>query len=114
MIPKAKIIHTPKDFRDHNQIMRLKLKEAYGRCPFCGESKLARTLGDHGVYHQLHYERYGKPKPLWRNLFANKTQWYFYAFKCNSCGAEWETEEFPEIKIKGVKSLPMELWENGE
>lgn len=30
------------------------------------------------------------------------------------CGAEWETEEFPEIKIKGVKSLSVELWEHGE
>lgn len=103
-----------KIIRDPNQMLRKQVKEKYCKCPFCDESKLVRTLGGNGVYHQMHYGRYGKPRPLWKNLFVKKTQWYFYTFKCNSCGAEWKTEEFPEIKIKGVKSLPVELWEYGE
>lgn len=100
-----KIIKYPKEF-DPNMMIEEEIKKKYGVCPFCGENrKHTYEKGKYiGIGYYSYHTRFGKQKPVWKNILKPDYFWYKIRFTCNSCGAKWESEEFPKIEIneKGI------------
>ena len=78
-----------------NKIIQQKMKEKYGTCPFCGETKTfwegckgtGRQTGIMPMITRL-YKNYG-------GLFSKKIYSQKDTYICHTCGAKWETPYYP-------------------
>lgn len=82
-------------------------------CPCCGENRFY-TLEDRlnaiekheklsdGVrqIYGIRHRRLGFQKPWYKHIFQGEKWWNTLSFKCETCGAEWESEEFPDIECR--------------
>lgn len=93
---------------DLNKIMMDTIIKRNSVCPCCGENRLC-TIKDEldainkheklsGVRQIAEYKRLGFQKPWYKHIFQGEKWWNTLSFKCETCGAEWESEEFPDIE----------------
>ena len=91
-----------------NKLLKEKIKNMYMTCPCCGENRECDIFDDiknnrkHiGVEcYSFYPARYGIQKPWHKHLFDKRTWWTTMIFECHTCGAKWESEEFPEIECE--------------
>lgn len=86
-----------------NKLLKDKIKNMYMTCPCCGENKKYDFFDKKhiGVECYLFYPtRYGKQKPWYKHMFDRSRYWNKLLFECHTCGAKWESEEFPEIEYE--------------
>ena len=74
-----------------NKIIQQKMKEKYGTCPFCGESRTVwevrnQVAGVTNSFIRLHKSYSLFSKPLWSQKDC---------YSCCTCGAKWETPYYP-------------------
>lgn len=102
---KIKIKKLPKEY-DPNYLIKEEIKKKNMTCPFCGETRkydfsyCYESNVDYGVeYFPLSNTcRYGKQIPWYKHIFDKSCWWYRMCFKCHTCRAEWESEEYPKIE----------------
>lgn len=101
------------DKYEPNKILKEKVIEKCRICPCCGESKLC-TLQDEldainegkkisGVTQFLGgvaIRRFGFQKPWYKHILQGKKWWNTLEFECETCGARWESDEFPDIEYE--------------
>ena len=97
---------------DPNKIMRDTIIKRNSVCPYCGENKFYTfrdgldAIKEHkklsgvrqtcGVYNR----RFGFQRPWYKHILQGEKWWNTLSFKCDACGAEWESEEFPDIECE--------------
>ena len=97
---------------DPNKIMMDTIIKRNSVCPFCGENRFytfkdeLNAIEEHkklsgvrqicGVSHR----RLGFQKSWYKHIFQGEKWWNSLSFKCETCGAEWESEEFPDIEYE--------------
>ena len=92
---------------DPNKILMDTIIKRNSVCPCCGENKFC-TVKDEldaikkheklsGVRQISGVRRLGFQKPWYKHVFQGE-KWWNSLFKCETCGAEWESEEFPDIE----------------
>lgn len=97
---------------DPNKIMMDTIIKRNSVCPFCGENRFCtfedelNAIKKHenlsgvrqicGVSHR----RLGYKKPWYKHIFQGEKWWNSLLFRCETCGAEWESEEFPDIECE--------------
>lgn len=96
----GKITKLPKSM-DPFEITKKKIREKYHTCPFCGESRplIARIEAGKGLSEGIScILLHADWRPLNRLCFWEKHYFFYrYDFRCNTCGAEWQSEEFPDL-----------------
>lgn len=103
-----KITRLP-DKCEPNVMLRKKMIERYRMCPCCGENRfldfkaqleaIKENKGKFGVRLMVYgNRRLGFQKPWYKHIFEGEKWWNSLSFKCETCGAEWESEEFPDIE----------------
>lgn len=79
-------------------------------CPCCGENRFytfedrLNAIEKHeklsGVRQIACHQRLGFQKPWYKHIFQGEKWWNSLSFKCETCGAEWESDEFPDIECE--------------
>lgn len=91
-----------------NKMLLGKIADINSICPFCEEDRKFDFMqwckcGVHknekyGVELRHDEIRYGHQKPWYKHLFEKSQYWKTLVFKCHTCGAKWESDEFPFYK----------------
>ena len=103
------------DSIDPNILMKEEIERRNFTCPFCGETErfdlvkyLKRESSAKGVRKQMfNKEWYGNkyeykhPFIGWFAFWERSYYWTVDYYECITCGAEWESDPYPEIKIGG-------------
>lgn len=89
----GKITNLPNDLNP-NILIRKKIEEEYGQCPFChSENNRKNNQSD------WRKSLTGSWWQFWKTNYCSKLQ-----FTCCDCGAKWETPWFPQdIKIDEIE-----------
>lgn len=83
------------NYMDPNALIREKMHKKYMLCPFCGETKEYDLMyNGNGISMFTHVNR--KFKRLDKKIFSKRHYCIKDAFKCRTCGAEWETPYYPQ------------------
>lgn len=83
------------DALDLDAIVREKIRELYGRCPYCGSGNVKSDYWRKGKDQEGYDSRFLK---LNGGIPYYKREGYVWVranFKCRSCGGEWQSDRYP-------------------
>lgn len=97
-----KLTELPRCCEPNYQMMK-RIKEDNKICPCCGED---RTFGfENGKMYGVFLggfpcKEIKRQKPWYKHIFSKPKTWWHLEFECYTCGARWESEEYPYIEYK--------------
>lgn len=94
------------DALDMSKIIRKKMTEVYGTCPYCEESlRVNKNREDTGTVKSIKGS----------GIFRKKYEWERLKFECRNCGMEWMSPEYPIVSNDtDANNAIFHAWQNGK
>lgn len=113
----GKITQLPDSINPNKLIMEA-MDEKYSICPFCGENRRVDFIkSDKGICKHNYTSWYGKKTDSFFSSFKfweKDLHWRIDKWRCNTCGAKWESEPYPTDIMGGEVFNDISIYKIGD